>query len=473
MTLLGRDEVELLNVRKSLQWPGGWNDPTAERLWLYNLHYQDGLLNPHTPDDLKTFFVRQWIEDNGIGNGCGWEPYPISVRITNWIKWLLTGGVPPSGVDVNRSLATQTRYLLPRLEFHLLGNHLLTNAVALTFAGLYFDGPEAAHWLATGQRLLERELKEQFLDDGGHFELSTTYHAQLTEALLDVLQMFRVADRPYPREVVGVATRGLNWLMTMTRPDGRPPLFNDAAYGTSRTSKELLEYGRRLGCEVAVSDPRTLVYLQSSGYFRYRSERLCVLGDIGQIGPDYIPGHAHCDMLSFELCVDERPTIVDTGTSTYEIGARRSFERSTAAHNTVQLGALEQSEMWGSFRVGRRARVRDVRTGPDFVEASHDGFVQSLGSVHRRRFAFRRDTLTITDELLSPLQAFARFHFSPETTVELTDHGVTAGPLRITFDGALNVEISRYRYAESFNVTRDAPAVTITFRNALISTLTP
>jgi len=46
--------------------------------------------------------------------------------------------MPSSGML--ESLAIQAGYLRKRLEIHLLGNHLLANAKALVFAGLFFRG---------------------------------------------------------------------------------------------------------------------------------------------------------------------------------------------------------------------------------------------------------------------------------------------------------------------------------------------
>ena len=48
----------------------------------------------------------------------------------------------------------------------------------------------------------------------------------------------------------------------------------------------------------------------------------------------------------------------DSGTSTYERDSERLRQRGTAAHNTVQLGGVDSSEVWSGFRVGRRARPR-------------------------------------------------------------------------------------------------------------------
>jgi hypothetical protein len=103
----------------------------------------------------------------------------------NWIKWVLAGNaLQPVWVE---SLAVQARWLRRHIEWHLLGNHLFVNAKALVFAGLFFEGEEAAEWLAQGLKILRREVPEQVLADGGHFELSPMYHAIILEDLLDLL----------------------------------------------------------------------------------------------------------------------------------------------------------------------------------------------------------------------------------------------------------------------------------------------
>jgi hypothetical protein len=175
-------------------------------------------------------------------------------------------------------------------------------------------------------------------------------------------------------------------------------------------------------------------------------------------------------MLNFELCVGGTPIIVDTGVSTYESGERRLLERSTESHNTVQLGRLEQSEMWGTFRVGRRARIQGVRTGPDFVEAAHDGF-STVGCAHWRRFELGSSELTIVDELRNEprrdLMGFARLHFAPGLVVTPTNTGVSVGSLRLMIDGADAIDQESYRYSPSFNVRQDAKLLKISFRDRL------
>jgi len=99
-----------------------------------------------------------------------------------------------------------------------------------------------------------------------------------------------------------------------------------------------------------------------------------VFFDVGPIGPDYQPGHAHADTLTLETSFSGRRLFVDPGTYAYD-DARRRYDRSTDAHNTVCIDARDTSEVWHIFRVGRRAYAHHVS-----VEFNADGF--TAGAAH-------------------------------------------------------------------------------------------
>ncbi len=123
------------------------------------------------------------------------------------------------------------------------------------------------------------------------------------------------------------------------------------------------------------------------GVIRSPESRSALIFDCGPLGPDYQPGHGHCDVLSYELSLHGQRVVVDTGVSTYEPGPERSYERSTAAHNTLRIDGEEQAEIWASFRVGRRPRVGQIRGGSNggfrFLSGEHDAY-RRLGVVHAR-----------------------------------------------------------------------------------------
>ncbi len=120
----------------------------------------------------------------------------MSLRLRHWAQWLFP--TPPlAEADRARVLASiegQGDCLADTLEHHLRGNHLLENALTLCFLGACFEGPAPARWRRLGGAVLRRELPEQFLDDGGHFERSPMYHALLTRGLLDLVNVLPRRD---------------------------------------------------------------------------------------------------------------------------------------------------------------------------------------------------------------------------------------------------------------------------------------
>jgi hypothetical protein len=417
-SLLSASRVRLLNVERDLD-PGGWDDPAVDKLWRYNLHYFDDLTahDAHERLPLQRAFLERWVRDNPAARGTGWEPYPTSLRIVNWIKWWVGGTAPePSWLH---SLAVQSRWLRRRLEIHLLGNHLFANAKALVYAGLFFEGREADEWLQKGRAVLERELPEQILADGGQFERSPMYHALALEDVLDLLNVIAAYGpaaaslRTLESSLREQAPKMLHWLRCMTHADGSPGAFNDAAAGVAPHLREIERYAAQLGV-VSANSPQGLTHLAQSGYVRLARGAAVALLDVAPVGPDYLPGHAHADTLSFELSLRDRRVVVNGGTSCYGISAERLRQRGTAAHSTVQVARADSSEVWSGFRVGRRARPRSLVIEPWHVCCSHDGYTFLAGRPeHRRCWQLGTAELVVDDEVTADLPAVARYLLAP------------------------------------------------------------
>lgn len=429
-SMTGPMRMRFLGVEYTVATAMDWNHPDWSKLWLYNAHYFDDLVADDAPQRVEWHraLLRRWVAENAPGQGNGWEPYPSSLRIVNWIKWALAGNVLEP--DVVQSLAVQARYLRGRLEIHLLGNHLWANAKALVFAGAYFAGEESTAWLRRGVQLLERELEEQFLADGGHFERSPMYHAILLEDMLDVLQLDRAYPGVLPTHLVDRmhdhALRALRWLRVMTHPDGSISFFNDAAFGIAPSLATLDAYAAVLGMHPTNVTLTRLEALPESGYVRMTMGDAVLIADVGPIGPDYLPGHAHADTLSFELSLHGQRVLVNGGTSTYETGELRLRQRGTAMHNTVEVDGQDSSEVWSSFRVARRAQPFDVRWADEdevlVLEAAHDGYRRLPGRVtHSRRWELSSRGLAIVDVVAGSVdEATARFRFAPGLDVDGT-----------------------------------------------------
>lgn len=427
-SLLSPTRFRLLNVEREVATAADWDAPEVPKLWRYNLHYFDdlGAEGARGRHAWHAALIERWMRENPPGRGTGWEPYPTSLRIVSWIRFRLGGGpLTPAALD---SLAVQARWMRARLELHLLGNHLLANAKALVFAGAFFDGDEARGWLARGLALLRRELREQVLPDGGHFERSPMYHALALEDLLDLVNLARAVPGVVPEEDVrswtATAQRMRRWLACLLHPDGEIALFNDAAFGVAAAPRELERYARALGLAPSYAPSSGVHVLPDSGYVRVARDELVALLDVGEIGPRYLPGHAHADTLGFELSLFGARWIVDTGTSRYDAGEERRLQRSTRAHNTVEVDGRDSSEVWASFRVARRARPLRLHLeerGPELrIACAHDGYLRLPGRVlHRRAWSFAPGALSIEDRLEGRFaRASARLHLHPDVSVD-------------------------------------------------------
>ena len=393
--------------------PNGWNDASLDMLWRYNLHYFDSLSTPlhlYTDNASNTVsspspqgLIERWIAENPRGSAPGWDPYPTSLRIVNWVKWLEKNAPTPHMVA---SLAEQVAWLERHLEWHLMANHLLVDLKALVIGTrfLFFSrvergerGDRLAKWL----RLYGKQLDEQVLSDGGHFERSVMYHAIVLEDVLDVMR-FCGADAAGLKPV---AERMLRYLVNMTGPDGKIALFNDAADGIAKPTSLLRDMARTLGVDVA--DAAAFADFPETGYVRLTAGDFVLFVDAAPTGPDCQPGHAHADTLTYELYYKGRKVVTDTGTSEYR-GTRRAFERGTAAHNVVEVGGRDSSEVWSSHRVGARARIVAREVGPNRVFAAHDGY----GFPVAREFRLSREGLTVVEKVAGKGDCVTRVHLT-------------------------------------------------------------
>ncbi|GAB3640786.1 heparinase II/III domain-containing protein [Spirosoma arcticum] len=450
-----------------------WNYGNHGKLWTYNLNYFD-FLNQSGPNARNgLLLIRDFIsQTNSLKDGL--EAYPTSLRIINWVQFLSRNQIQDD--VINQHLYAQTRLLRRRIEYHIAGNHLLENGFALLTAALYFRHNA---WFRRATKLVRTELSTQMLADGGHDERSPMYHQLLLDRLLDVLLAVKHNtwhnDPALSSFLEGKATQMLGWLDAITFRNGDVQMVNDAASGIAPTTEQLWAKAVRVGL---VGSPWS-VKTQPTGYRKFSFPRYELVADVGPIGPDHQPGHGHADTFSFVLYVDNQPLIVDSGTSTYDIGTRRAWERSTAAHNTVDVMGINSSEVWGGFRVGRRARVTVVADTQTTLMARHDGYCH-MGIIHERTWSIGPMHICITDRLIDKKtkktrsqSGVARLYFHPDVAVSLVETGLEAGAVRISFasESAPELRLTTYDMADGFNQLRPAPCVEITFANQLETSL--
>lgn len=394
-----------------------WSDGHRGRLWQYHLHYFDYVRSlaraqqddPQPGDSaLALGWIHDWVARNPPGTDVAWDAYCVSARLMNWalaesvFRW--------NDATMRRSYALQTVWLLRNLEWDIRGNHLLKNAAALSVAGNLLGGD--ASW--RGRDLLEAQVDEQVLPDGGHYERSPMYHQHVLE---DLRLAHAVCDHK-PVYLGNALEKMERWSRTVRHPDGGYPLFGDCALDATDAPIET-------GAHVSP--------LAESGYYIVRwgeGETLnsCLILKACGPEPAFQPGHAHADPFTFELSSGGQRMIVDTGTHGYAESPWRSYCRSARAHNVALLDGKEPMDAWGVFRVGRRYRPEVLSWSTDRHGAArfvgrHDGYAPA--TVEREVQVDGRGGVRIEDRAIEAGKATleSHLHLHPEVRVEAQGNG--------------------------------------------------
>jgi uncharacterized heparinase superfamily protein len=398
------------------------------RLWTITLHYHAwawelaeraacGGDDAQRADKCLRRLLGDWIDNCGLeadgSRDLAWNAYAISTRIGWWCR--LYHRLGPEGrknwgeleTRFIRSLWQQAAFLEKHIEWDLRANHLLRDIVGLAWAGRFFsggDGHEANGWLAAATAMALEQAKEQVLPDGGHFERSPMYHIHAME---DFLVLAVLLEDQTARDTIRKTWRKMAEFLAWTRhPDGQIPLFNDGALNGACHPRHMLSTGcRALDLQVDTNPRRGGKLFADFGLAVWHGDPWSVFFDVGPVGVDYQPGHAHADTLCVEVSYQGERLFVDPGTFGYDNDESRRYDRATASHNTVSIDGTDSSEVWHIFRVGRRARPTDVsfdsNGGAFRTTASHDGYERLPGRPrHSRKLTVSSARcLTIVDSL--------------------------------------------------------------------------
>jgi len=469
--------LTFLNETRTLPLPISWNSPHYSRLWQFNLHYFDWIR-----DRLTTAYqqkkitessflelystITDWIDHNEFYAFDGWHPYTTSLRIVNW-TYAIHAFPELQTSKIIDSLWEQINYLYHNKEYFAGGNHLLENLRALIIGGLNFDHPKAQKIVQSSLQELAQQLSHQILPDGGHYERSPMYHLIVMNLLGESIACLYNAHLSAPSSILNSLGKMLEFSQGMRLQNGDYPLWNDAAYHITYSLDQTISWIRelinspdeeieapllfpcnalhlhllnknstsihqsftnqRIQSNPTLIDQKQSYHAPDTGYSILRNYQGIELGfDYGLPCPPELPPHAHADCLTLDLYYQSQPIIVDTGTSEYKQGFVRKYERSTRAHNTIEIAQQNQSEVWGSFRVGRKAQPLNITSGVfkelQWISASHNGYYHSpLQSIHHRWIGIENTNIIILDIIetdkakisSSNLYGISRFHFAP------------------------------------------------------------
>ena len=344
--------------------------------------------------------------------------------------------------------------------------HYLENLITLLVVSIYFNNETL---LRRATKKLRKQLNEQILDDGGHYECSPMYHVILLSRLLVVYRLIQCnqLEATIKQPLANAISRMQGWLNAFCFKNGSYAMFNDASNNIAVTTKTLNSVFEKTGLKAIQTT------VKESGYRKFSNNNFEVIIDVSNIIPSFQPGHAHSDMLSFCLNFKEKEIFIDPGVSTYEENEQRLKERGTAYHNTVTINNENQSNLWASFRVARRASLSLEKDELNHCKAEHDGYFQKHGVTISREFQLHKNCLEITDRIIGnkEQEAVAHFFIHPEINANKTgNESLNLGNgLKVLFTKCTSLRIIISFIPDGYNKLVPTQMIEVIFHEKLVT----
>lgn len=271
--------------------------------------------------------------------------------------------------------------------------------------------------------LLEKEINNQFLSDGGYRQYSFNYQ----RFVLQIMELnFKLSERT--NHYVSVQSkelikRSVNLLYQMQDETGDVPNYgsNDGALIFPVTScgyrdfrpvinalftfidgnrvfidgdydEELLWFGNKVINEFKIKKiPRVSSSFDKSGFYSLRSEK----GFLMTVLQNFDSRPAQMDQLHIDIWHKGTNILCDSGTYSYanETGKNMAL---TAAHNTVKMQEVEQMKKYGPFLNYNWTSCKEVKHNDVFFRGT---MVSKNGYTHTRNIEKTRQGYLIFDEV--------------------------------------------------------------------------
>ena len=160
--------------------------------------------------------------------GVNWKySMEAGIRVVNWLvaydllKALGAHFDPPFETALMKGVHDHGLHISNHLEWHekLRTNHYLANLVGLIFVGAYLPRTrETDAWLSFGVQELIKETRDQFYEDGGNHEASTSYHRLSAEIVVYATALVLALSREKVK-----ALKDYNHTLMRKRPGLNPP----------------------------------------------------------------------------------------------------------------------------------------------------------------------------------------------------------------------------------------------------------
>ncbi|MDC0010730.1 heparinase II/III-family protein [Porticoccaceae bacterium] len=323
-------------------------DPHCDYLYLFSFLYFD-CVHQLDDDQLERFVLNDLKNLESQKNF--YHPYVASKRIINLVLlWSSRDNFDgASKIHVMQQIHKDCSYLYENIEYHIDGNHLLTNYAALAiYERFLFDNQKSKYF----NKYLS-EFSSQF-EKGLHYERSISYTSQLLHESFLVFQLYKSDTPSSTFSLIDKSLQSLRFFENL----GNRVDFGDNIFEQSFKLDHLTDlYSRAFQIPFEFEEPESPAII--SDYVSIFNNDFSVCVDCGSPSPVFQPGHAHDSSGAIELSFRSSKIFISGNVSTYENCERRLMERSRFNYSKVVSEGSFQN-VWSSFRVAQRVRPRHI-----------------------------------------------------------------------------------------------------------------
>ncbi|MCP1230629.1 heparinase II/III family protein [Acetobacter indonesiensis] len=413
-------EGELRNLQHR-QWDNpAW--PDSYRRWLQSFGWLRDLreLGADSARIKARSLVATWITMPAAERPVS-DPSITGARLAAWLSYyefFAAAADDNFRQSLMAALIMEARSIMALMPDEAEGWHALTALKGLLAVAVAV--PDHPEFLSRYLKLIDDEIEEQILPDGGHKTRCPEDQFQTVRELAEMLSILQAGRLPLPTTLMEAADRAAPVLRAMRHGDGGLMLFN----GSMERNAQLIEHVLNRASRSRILSAS----LPETGYSRLASGRALLIADTGTSAPTGYDKTAHAGMLSFEFSSGRQRLIVNCGASTQRGWAQAL--RQAAAHSVLEFAEISPISIDRTGAVTKRPKVTQAHAtqdGAHWLYMTHDGYKAQGGGLYARQLYLGKDGQTLRGE--ETLQGGnradyqVRFHLHPDVTVEQAENG--------------------------------------------------
>ena len=363
-----------------------------------------------------------------------WDSSVLSKRIISWIlnvDIILNNATFDFKKKFLDSLISQTNHLKKNIKFEKDYSKRIEVLTALSLSGLVFKEYEDNYEI--GIKELEKLVKDFFDDDGFPLSRNPSDLIFYTKYLLLCKECIKDAQQYIPDFLDTITNKNLICIKNILTPNINVPLFNGAS------EENLEEFSEFVNDSKYKSKDKKKVI---GGIYALNIKNHSFFFDTGEPPKKSFSKSYQSGPLSFEYYIEGKKIITNCGFGSNispkaELLSRLTSAQSTLTINDTSVTKFERNKMvnkifGNSIKNSFKISNVDFNENEDHVKvcASHNGYEQNFGCIHKRKILFNKKTKNLEgfDELVKekngkPINYNIRFHIYPGLTTVKTISG--------------------------------------------------